>query len=363
MRRRRLVVGAALVVAVGAAVVSWLAGPRTPPLNLAPNLFAATTGSFAFLRGLDGGRELVIYEEAARRTVVLRASRGEFWSISPSRRADAYYVSHGMRPTAASVRDGTQPTATLLICDAKSGCRSLLARKGAIGSVAEWEGDRLLFVGGAWTLYADGPNVEPWTVSNSRSDLFATDPAGPPRRLTEWELPGLGLLSVAGPRLVFQAFPRRGFKPEQTLRRSQIYAADLSGDGRISGFDPATSEPAVSYGNRYDARPSLSPDGAMVAFLSAVSDLERTGWRYDVAVVAAELGGKLVASVRPPLGAELSRPVFVSPTKVRYLVADESTFHLQELDTTNGEVAALADVPMAEIARAVPRTVDLAATP
>ena len=363
MRRRIVIVGAALVLAVGVGAVSWrVSGPGLPRYNV-PNRFAATTGSFAFLRGLDGGRELVIYDVAARRAVVLRASHGEFWMISPSRRADAYYVSHAVRPTVTEVRDGTQPTATLLICDAQAGCRPLLAQKGAIGSVAEWEGDRLFFVGSAWSLYADGPNIQPWTVANSRSDLFATDQSGPPQRLTKWEVPGLGNQSVAGSRLVFQASPQRRYKRGQTLYGSEIYAADLYGDGRISGFDPATSEPAVSYGDNFDTRPSLSSDGTMVAFISAVSDLERKGYRYDVVVVAAETAGKLVASVRPPPGAELSRPVFVGTTKVRYLIADGSTYRFQELDTVSGEAASLADVPIDEIARAVSRTVDLALTP
>jgi hypothetical protein len=199
-----------------------------------------------------------------------------------SRLSSPYLSPDGTRLLFSRVQLGHQPGYELVSCNtAAFACRTILRSSGSIHSAIEISEGRILYVS---SPYYKGYNGQ---FRLNRNDIWIFDPATGPRQLTDFRLYELDSLSVADGEIYFSAEgPARDrliipkYQPMDD-RQSSIYRLPFdSAKGTIdipSGtIAPLFAESGIAM------RPSVSSDGALIAFLRT-----RTGispYRYDLVI-------------------------------------------------------------------------------
>jgi Tol biopolymer transport system component len=117
-----------------------------------------------------------------------------------------------------------------------------------------------------------------------------------------------------------------------------------------------SSDTLLSYGKNVDIKPSISPDGSKVAFMTS-SEYAESKWRYDIAI--ADVGPhKVLHTIMPDPGSVLSPPVFIDPNKIRFMSFDGQRYKFWVFDVSSGKQYLLGEVTQSDIKRA--KTYDFA---
>jgi len=319
--------------------------------------FSANKTHYAFLHQLsDTERVLVFYQPLMRDLKVYRSKSAIIRDLSPSASERGFYVSEAEIVTPSELKSGRPFTSTLLRCSGTSRCERVFSFDGSIAQAADVGSGGLIFVGGEAEVTSRSMRPIKKFVAPRRFEIYWRDGNQKPRELTSWKSPELKSLSFANNELAFQKIGDPGRETGPDRSNSEIYLARLTSSGNLACLDDGCSTPALEYGRKLDAAPSMSADATKIAFYSA-SESAGQGWRYDIAIF--NRGSKQVEhTIQPAPGTQLSHPIFIDEHRIRFLSFDGSTYSFQEFDTVTRKQTELGRLSLADVRAAFPEALN-----
>ena len=360
-RRVRIVIGLlswTLLVSVIAAlifaglfyfgVISHFFGPKRSELYTSN--FTATARHYAFLYELKRtGEQIVVAYDTHDKVLAGYGVSSAF--ISPpwsSLLQDAVYIASAKKGlTPDKLRAGIQLENALYKCELVAvRCSKVFQNDdGSIGSIVDFPNGDLIFTSAKPVILGTPQSKE--FVRYRNFDFYLRRADGDIERLTEWDAAVLTSVGLGRDKLVFQLNPRwqTPAKP-----KSQIYAALLSPERRITGLATEDPQPFIAYGKNVDIAPSISPDGSKTAFESS-SESQGRGWRYDIVIIDND-SKKPLHTIVPEPETDLSRPKFVDETRIRFMSSDGRHYKFREFDLSTGKETVLGEVSAEDIQKA-----------
>lgn len=319
-------------------------GEEKPWRSLHLTTTSANTTHYSFQHGQDGGTShLVVYSPADGALKVYRSSSGHLWAAALLA-GDSFVVTEAPKINPPYSPAGLQ-SAVYRCGGDKPHCAALFSSPDGIGSkFASSDGGELLYAGSPLQVRTD-----PWTKKEILAyrdfDLFVFRNGQEPRKLTDVAAVSLNSVSAGGDLVAFEML--------QANKRtdSLIYCARIGPNFALIDFASDTRTPCISHGTNYNSKPSLSPDGKRIAFLSSSrSSKEAGGWVYDI--VIADLATKQPISVIPPshsAAMSLSNPSFVNNDAVRFIERTGDRYTFKQFDVPTGSTADLGTLDVADI--------------
>ena len=349
----------ALLVFVGLlyfGVFPYFFGPKRSELYTSN--FAATARHYAFLYEVQrtGERIVVAYDTHNKALAAYEASSAFASPPWSSLLDDTVYIATAKKGlTPDKLTAGARLESTLYKCELVAArCSSVFQYDGSIGNVLDFPNGDLIFVSAKPQIH--GPPSRPF-VAYRNFDFYLRRADGAIERLTEWDAFVLTSVGLGRDKLVFQLNPRWHLDNS----KSEIYAALLSPERRITGFVPLDAEPYaepfIAYGKNKDVAPSVSPDGSKTAFESSSESRESRGWgegrpwRYDIVIVDND-AKKVLHTIVPEPEADLSWPKFIDDNRIRFMSSDGRHYKFREFDLSTGQETVVGEISAEDIRRA-----------
>lgn len=214
-------------------------------------------------------------------------------------------------------------------------CRLILLFPGKIADPVLGKDGDVVFVGAEPQVAADPFAPDRPFVSYRSHDIYVGAASRSPTRVTHESAPALFSVSYGGGIAAFDLYKASG----KTRATSEIYCARVDEALAPLDFQADIEKPCLTVGRYVDRSPSISPDGNFLAFKSASDGGPKgKGWRYDI-VVARRQTGEVVGRITPSGDATLtlSRPVFVSPTRIRFIELARDGYLVRSYDIGDGQ--------------------------
>lgn len=304
---------------------------------------SANKTHYSFLHGKEGEAErLVVYSPEDRSLEVYQSATGHLWPATLLI-GNAFLVTDAPQINPPFSAAGLQ--STLFRCGGdKPVCEPLLSSVEGIGSKFVLPDGALLYAASPLQSRTD-PRTKGQILAYRHFDLFLFRSGAEPRRLTDVGAVSLTSVSAGGDVIALEMM--------QANKRSDshIYCAKVGKDFELTDFGGDTSKPCIGHGKNYNSKPSLSPDGKHIAFLSSSrSSKEAGGWIYDI--VVANLASKKPIAVIPPganAAMSLSNPVSVDNDVVRFIERTGDRYVFKQFDIEKSETKNLGTLDVRDI--------------
>lgn len=233
-------------------------------------------------------------------------------------------------------------------------CTSLFSYSGLISRAMENERGDIVFVSSQLEVRADPMAPNDLFLAYHQFDFFMHEKGRSIRRLTHSDAFELQSTSHGGDYLIMQIYHNRKNKRARDKRfTSKIYCARIDEWLVPIDFSEDTEKPCVSYGNKIDVKPSLSPGGKVLAILSVSSSKrskKESGWVYEIIILDFE-SHRLIKAITPSedWARSLSKPIFITNDRVRYMELLEDIYYLREYNISTDQITVIAEIDMQDI--------------